>query len=144
MELHLEHSLSVKLNHFILSKDMNITNKTQNEKNLDALEKRVNKATLALIQTANALNDAYTCVWSLPDEGLRELLQTLHDNNKLQGVFDIHAQSAASVNALLDAIDYNGVRAKEGAGREYTIVDDVISVNPLLEEQVSIIIEDFN
>jgi hypothetical protein len=122
---------------------MNITNKTQNEKNLDALEKRVNKATLALAQTANALNDAYNCVWSLPDEQLRELLQSLLDNNKLQGVFDIHAQSAASINALLDAIDYNSVRAKEGAGREYTIVDGVVEIVPLPEPGSIEVVEEF-
>lgn len=120
---------------------MNITNKTQNEKNLDALEKRVNKATLALIQTANALNDAYSCVWTLSDEQLRELLQSLLDNDKLQDVFNIHAQSAASINALLDAIDYTGVRAKEGAGREYTIVDGVVEIIPLPEPEPVLIEE---
>ena len=114
---------------------MQLINKTLTQKNIDSLEKRVNKATLALAQTANALNDAYNCVWSLPDEQLRELLQTLLDNDKLQSVFDIHAQSAASVNALLDAIDYSGVRAKEGVGREYAIVDGIVEIIPLPEPE---------
>lgn len=120
---------------------MNITNKTQTQKNLDNLEKRVNKATLALAQTANALNDAYSCVWSLPDEQLRELLQYLVDNNRLEEIFTIHAQSAASVNTLLEAIDYNGVRAKEGAGREYTIVDGIVEIIPLPEPEPVLIEE---
>jgi hypothetical protein len=120
---------------------MNITNKTQTQKNLDNLEKRVNKATLALAQTANALNDAYTCVWSLPDEQLRELLQYLVDNNRLEEIFTIHAQSAASVNTLLEAIDYTGVRAKEGAGREYAIVDGVVEIIPLPEPELVVIEE---
>ena len=121
---------------------MNITNKTQNEKNLDTLEKRVNKATLALAQIANALNAAYECVWTLPDEQLRELLQSLLDNNKLQSVFDIHAQSAVSVNALLDAIDYSGARAKEGAGREYAIINGVVEIIPFQEPEYIITVQD--
>ena len=121
---------------------MNITNKTQTQKNLDNLEKRVNKATLALAQTANALNDAYICVWSLPDEQLRELLQYLVDNNRLEEIFTIHAQSAASVNALLEAIGYSNVRAKEGAGREYAILDGVVEIIPLPEPELIEVVED--
>lgn len=122
---------------------MQLINKTQTEKNIDNLEKRIDKATLALAQTVNALNSAYECVWTLPDEQLRELLQCLFDNNKLQDIFNIHAQSAANINALLDAINYSGARAKEGAGREYTIIDGIIGVIPLLQPEPVVNIEDF-
>lgn len=121
---------------------MQLTNKTQTEKNISNLEKRIEKATSALAQTANALNNAYDCVWTLPEDQLKELLQALLDNNKLQSVFNIHAQSAASINALLDAIDYPGVRAKEGASREYTVIDGVVEFTPLYEPEPIEVVEE--
>lgn len=112
---------------------MQLINKSQTQRNLDALEKRIEKATLALAQTANALNAAYDCVWSLPEDQLKDLLQYLLDNNRLEEVFSIHAQSAASINALLSAIGYSGAKAKDGAGRQYEIIDGIVSIIPLPE-----------
>ena len=106
---------------------MNITNKTTLQRNLDALEKRVTKATQALQNTANSLNAAYDSVWSLPEDQLLECLQTLVDTNKFEEIFGVHLAAATGINSLLDAVQASGTRAKVGAGRPYVIIDGVVS-----------------
>jgi len=114
---------------------MNITDKTQLQINLDNLEKRVSKATLALQNTANTLNVAYDAVWGLPEDQLLECLQELVNTNKFEQIFGIHENAATSINSLLDAVQAPGVRAKVGAARVYTIADGVVALEPLSEPE---------
>jgi hypothetical protein len=120
---------------------MNITDKTQLQINLDNLEKRVSKATQALQNAANTLNVAYDAVWGLPEDQLLECLQELVDTNKFEQIFGIHENAAISINALLDAVEAAGVRAKVGAARAYTITDGVVTLEPLPEPEPVIIEE---
>jgi hypothetical protein len=114
---------------------MNITDKTTLQRNLDSLERRVTKATQALQNTANNLNAAYDSVWSLPEDQLLECLQALVTNGKFEQIFTVHANAAASVNTLLDAVGASGTRAKVGAARPYTITDGVVTLDPLPEPE---------
>ena len=114
---------------------MNITDKTQLQINLDNLEKRVSKATLALQNAANTLNVAYDAVWDLPEDQLLECLQELVNTNKFEQIFGIHENAATSINSLLDAVQAPGVRAKVGAARVYTIADGVVALEPLPEPE---------
>lgn len=114
---------------------MQLINKTQTQLDISALESRVENTISSLRVTATQLNHAYDCVWSLPDNRLQSLLQALVDANKFQEIFSLHAQSAASINTLLVAAGDTAL-AKEGAGRDYTIKNGVITIIPLPEPPI--------
>jgi hypothetical protein len=110
---------------------MKITNKTQVQINLDRLETRVEKAVMALQLVANCLNSAYESVWSLPDDQLAELCQTLLNEGRFEEVFTVHLKAATYVNELLTDSGVAGIRAKEGAGKPYIITPEgQFIVNP--------------
>lgn len=111
---------------------MNITNKPQVTKDLDNLERRVQKATQALAFAASQLNLAYDSVWNLPDDRLQALLQYLVDQSKFEGIFSLHEKSASYINELLTDTGDVRVTAKVGAGREFEIDGNgSVSVIPL-------------
>lgn len=111
---------------------MQLINKTQAQLDIQSLENKVAKAVLSLKSAAMQLNYAYNSVWSLPDDRLQALLQALVDANKFDEIFTLHAQSAASINALLVAAGEKAV-AKEGAGREYTITGGMVTIIPIID-----------
>lgn len=109
---------------------MKLIEKTQLQSDIENLEKRISKTLSALEFTASQLNLAYKSVWDLPDARLQELLQTLINSGKFEEIFSIHAKSAAYINELVDAAG-GKLKALEGAGREYTIIDGVVAIPPL-------------
>lgn len=119
---------------------MNILEKTQLQSDIENLEKRISKTLSSLEFTASQLNLAYKSVWDLPDARLQELLQTLVDSGKFEEIFGIHAKSAAYINELVDAAG-GKLKALEGAGREYTIEDGVVTVIPLPEPEIPEIVD---
>lgn len=121
---------------------MQLINKTQAQLDIESLENKVAKTLLSLKVAATQLNHAYNSVWSLSDDRLQALLQALVDANKFDEIFTLHAQSAASINALLVAAGEKAI-AKEGAGREYTIIDGIVAIVPIPNTVSSPIPENF-
>ncbi len=75
-----------------------------------------------------ALNNAYNYSWNLPDDELRDVLQMLLDNGKLQELFQNHYITATALNTIQNSTGYIGDRAIAVAGREFTIEDGVITL----------------
>lgn len=110
---------------------MQLLNKTQTQLDIETLESRVFQTLLSLKAAAAQLNNAYDSVWSLSDERLQALMQTLVDAGKFEEIFTLHAQSANYINTILVGAGETPI-AKTGAGREYTISENgVVSIIPI-------------
>lgn len=78
-----------------------------------------------------ALNNAHAAVWNLPDDRLAAVLNRL-GADQVAALIALHSQTAAALNASLDAAGDTGARAIVSPSREYTIAaDGTISVTPL-------------
>ena len=78
-----------------------------------------------------ALNAAHAAVWTLPDDRLAAVLNRL-GADQVAALIALHSQTAAALNASLDAARDTGARARVSPGREYTITaDGTIAVTPL-------------
>lgn len=77
-----------------------------------------------------ALNRAHAAVWNLPDDRLAAVLNRLGPD-QVAALIALHSQTAAALNASLDAAGDTGARALVNPGREYTIAaDGTITVTP--------------
>lgn len=84
-----------------------------------------------------ALNNAHAAVWSLPDDRLAAVLNRL-GADQVAALIALHSQTAAALNASLDAAGDTGSRAIVNPGREYTIAaDGTITITPLPEPSES-------
>ena len=80
-----------------------------------------------------ALNNAHAAVWTLPDDRLAAVLNRL-GADQVAALIALHSQTAAALNASLDAAGDTGARAIVSPGREYTIAaDGTISLEPVEE-----------
>jgi hypothetical protein len=105
---------------------MELQQKTTLQQNIEKIEKANRTTLLAVSAAVSALNNSYKSFWDLPDAELLELLQYLFDNGKMQEVFAKHYNSAASLNAILDAGDSVGNRAIAKAAKEIAVENDQV------------------
>lgn len=110
---------------------MNIIPKTQIEIDIQAIEDASATFSNAVNAAIFTLNLAYDALWKLPDDRLVAVLQRLYDAGKLMELFTDHNFSAVNLNEIQDKAQASGQRAIAVAGREFTIVDGVISLVPL-------------
>lgn len=86
-------------------------------------------------QLVTALNNAHAAVWSLPDDRLAAVLNRLGPD-QVAALITLHSQTAAALNASLDAAGDTGSRAIVNPGREYTVAaDGTITVTPRPEAE---------
>jgi len=115
---------------------MNLTNKTQTDKDIEMLEASASQSLRVVVAAAQTLNRSYHEAWSLPDERLEPLLQQLLATDKLTEVFTKHQTAATALNVILDSEGYAGERAIAVAGREFTVdADGVLTLTPLPEPE---------
>ncbi len=107
---------------------MQLLTKTQTELDIENIE----HATSTFVNSLNAaiftLNLCYDSLWKLPDDRLINVLQKLYDLGKLQELFEDHYISATGLNLIQEKAGYTGQSAYAVAGREFEIVDGVISL----------------
>lgn len=88
-------------------------------------------------QLVTALNNAHAAVWNLPDDRLAAVLNRLGPD-QVAALIALHSQTAAALNASLDAAGDTGNRALISPGREYTIAaDGTITITPRPEPPVT-------
>ena len=86
-------------------------------------------------QLVTALNNAHAAVWNLPDDRLAAVLNRLGPD-QVAALIALHSQTAAALNASLDAAGDTGSRAIVVPGREYTVAaDGTITVTPRPESE---------
>ena len=91
-----------------------------------------------------SLNNSHKTLWSLPDDRLTAVLQKLHDNNQLIPLFMNHNYSAVALNEIKTRSNKEGIKAIDIAGREFQIIDGVVSLiatpqtvaEEIIEEQI--------
>ena len=104
---------------------------TQLEQDLSNITRAANGTTYYGQLLVTALNAAHASVWSLPDDRLTAVLNRL-GADQVAALIALHSQTAAALNASLDAAGDTGPRAIVSPGREYTIAaDGTITVTPL-------------
>ena len=116
---------------------MNIINKTQLQKDLESIQKKIDSSEDAIGIAIDRLNDARKHFWSLPDDRLSELLQHLHDWDELEGLFTAHNEYADDLNVLADTHTEITRRAAIGRGRDFTITDGVVQLAEEVAEEPS-------
>jgi len=129
---------------------MKILNQTQGEKDIITLQAGINRALRAVITAKDELNRAHAETWSLPEDRLIIILQSLYDSGKLIEMFENHYIAATAINTILDSVEYVGNRAIAKAAKEIAVEDGQVSfVEQTIEDGVldnldseSIIIED--
>ena len=77
-----------------------------------------------------SLNAAHASVWSLPDDRLEAVLERLGPQT-VAGLVQLQSQTAAALNASLDAANDPGPRALVQPGREFTWQGDQVIITPL-------------
>ena len=125
---------------------MNIIPKTQTEKDIQAIEDASATFSNAINAAIFTLNLAYDALWKLPDERLVAVLQRLYDTNTMMELFEDHNFSAVNLNEIQDRTHQSGPKAIAVVGREFTIVDGVVSlvyppepeviIQPVIEEPI--------
>ena len=104
---------------------------TQLEQDLSNITRAANGTTYYAQLLVQSLNAAHAAVWSLPDDRLTAVLNRL-GADQVAALIALHSQTAAALNASLDAAGDTGARARVSPGREYTIAaDGTITVTPL-------------
>ena len=104
---------------------------TQLEQDLSNITRAANGTTYYGQLLVQSLNAAHAAVWSLPDDRLTAVLNHL-GADQVAALIALHSQTAAALNASLDAAGDTGPRAIVSPSREYTIAaDGAITVTPL-------------
>lgn len=79
-----------------------------------------------------ALNKAHAAVWSLPDDRLAAVLDRL-GADQVAALIALHSQTAAALNASLDAAGDTGPRALVNPSREFSWNGNTVVLVPLPE-----------
>ena len=108
-----------------------ITNKSQLQKDIDAIDSAAESAFLAFTASAFTLNSSYDALWNLPKDRLLAVLQRMYDDNTLASTFERQNYAAAAVNPSLG---YNA--AKVAAPLEIIITDGVLSFPEVIVEEL--------
>lgn len=110
---------------------MNLKEKTQLDIDIENIEQYADTFLRSITSAIFSLNEAYTQVWSLPDDRLQKVLQYLYDNNKLQLLLENHNFAANSLNEILTRGDKSTPIAFNTIGKEF-IIDESGKVTLLL------------
>ena len=116
---------------------MDITNKTQLDKDLQLLEDAQTTFGNAINAAIFTLNLCYDALWKLPEDRLLAVLQRLYDDGTLQPLFLNHYSTATGLNAAQDILGGGRSKAIAIAGRELTVSEDGVvsfAVIPIVEE----------
>jgi hypothetical protein len=114
---------------------MNLITKQQIDIDIASIEASATTFLNAVNATIDSLNNSHRVFWSLPDDRLTAVLQKLYDNDQLIPLFANHEYSATSLNEIKSRANAEGITAIAVAGKEFQIVDGVISlaVKPIAE-----------
>ena len=123
---------------------MNLITKQQIDIDITSIEASATTFLNAVNAAIDSLNNSHRVFWSLPDDRLTAVLQKLYDNNQLLSLFTNHEYSATALNEIKSRANSEGVTAIAVAGREFEIVDGVVSLivkEVIIEPEPEIIIE---
>lgn len=122
---------------------MNLLNKTTTDRHILQIERYVQKTNRLISAAICSLNSGHSYLWSLSDEELLDVLQSLHNSGNLVGLFTNHYLTATSLNTIQDNTGAGGVRAIAVAGRDVQIVDGVVSLvavpDPEIDDESGVI-----
>jgi hypothetical protein len=113
-----------------------ITNKTQLQKDIDNIDQMSQTAILAASAFAHSLNNAYTALWSLPEDRLLPILQKMYDDNTFLKIFGDHNYAANAINTILNNGNHQGIRAYDTAPKEIEITDGILSFKVILSPEI--------
>lgn len=119
---------------------MNLTNKSQTDIDIQAIEDATNTFVNALNAAIFTLNLAYDALWKLPDDRLVAVLQRLYETNTMMELFDDHNFSAVNLNEIQDRTHESGPKAAAILGREFIINSEGI-VSLVYPPEPEVIIE---
>lgn len=115
---------------------MKLTDKTQTQSNIEAIEKSAQTFANAINAAIYTLNASYKTLWDLPDNELEQVLNALSQNGKLQTLFEDHNFAANSLNSIAEKIGGISSIAINSLGRELQIDNNgVISIISLAQNQ---------
>ena len=115
---------------------MKLRQRTQTELDIEDVEKSADTFLNAIKAAVISLNNAYNTVWSLPDERLVEVLQSLLDNGELTGLLEHHHFAATYLNSILQRGGVNSPTAISTVAKPYIINDDGRIVLTPTEESI--------
>ena len=124
---------------------MNLITKQQIDIDIVSIEASATTFLNAVNAAIDSLNNSHRVFWSLPDDRLTAVLQKLYDNNQLLSLFTNHEYSATALNEIKSRANSEGVTAIAVAGREFEIVDGVVSLivkEVIIEPEPEIITEE--
>lgn len=113
---------------------MNLKEKTQLDIDIENIEQYADTFLRSIRSAVFSLNEAYTQVWSLPDDRLQKVLQYLHDNNKLQTLLEDHYYAAISLNDIMKRGNIEDSIAYSIKGREFTIINNIVYISSKQED----------
>lgn len=100
---------------------INLTEKTQAQKDVDTVNSALIPVTEHIACAIRALNNSRAVFWFFPDDRLNAMLIEIGEE-KLQTVFENHATSAALLNDLAERCGIEA-RAETGAMRNIEIIE---------------------
>jgi hypothetical protein len=121
---------------------MKIINQTQTDRDIASIQDGIDRSLRAVVSAKDELNNLFSTQWNLPDDRLISVLQALHDNNRLEEVFEKHYIAATAINTILDSIEYQEEKAIDKAGREFVIDDGKVSLIAKVAAPLEIVITD--
>jgi len=107
---------------------MNLITKQQIDIDIANIEASATTFLNAINAAIHSLNNSHQVFWNLPDDRLTAVLQKLYDNNQLMSLFANHEYSATALNEIKIRANSKGCEAIAVAGREFQIVNGVISL----------------
>ena len=109
--------------------------KTQLEKNLEAIERPLTLIENKIRACIYDLNESHRKFWSLPDDQLLELLNHFGPV-RIGQIFTLHSANATAFNALLESRGVSSPRAIAVRGREIIVNEQGLFelVPPVIEE----------
>ena len=112
---------------------IDLTNKSQAQKDVEAVNETLRPVLYNIIAAIRALNNSRQFFWSLPDERLNAMFAEI-GTEKLQAVFENHKASAELLNEIALRCGLQE-RAEIGAMLELQIVDGLVQIKPAPEPQ---------
>jgi hypothetical protein len=115
---------------------MKLISKTQTELNIEEIEKSAEMFANSINTSIILLNLAYKKLWDLPEDQLRDVLNTLAQNNRLQSLFEDHNFAVNSLNSIASKIGGIPTVATSVVGNELQVDDNgsVTIVGQLITE----------
>jgi hypothetical protein len=105
---------------------------TQVQRDIASIDRAAQGTTYYGQLLVQSLNNAHAAVWSLPDDRLAAVLNTLGEDNVTRLVA-LQAQTATALNASLDAAGDTGARALVSPSRAFSWSGGSVVLVPLNE-----------